>query len=421
MTPLRHNTPALQTIQSAPVPSRYVARTAHSAAHCLLLFTVVSCGREAELRGPGDAELPVLQLSADPALVIGDDGSSERAFTSVSARRLPDGSVAVADHGSSVLLLFDRSGVLRRSLARPGKGPGELSGDFLLTSQGDTVFTFGQPPASPPVINSYTASGGFLERLDLRQLATNTPFRAWGRFTNGALAVTRGSGMRILRSLPEPGTLTADSATLGILSSGDEQQGGPTVWLRTINSGWRFAFSIPTGRLRTGTSDYPLRGATHAVVSGDKLWLVNGQSGEISTFHSSGELAFEGKLSLPSLAFDDEALARRRDADLKLAMRPLDSARVAALFDPKLRPDRMPLVAASYSGPAGELWLQLFDIDLTAPKRFLILDATGAEVARAQIPGALQVQQIGAGFVLGIQTDSLGVESIVEYTLHRNR
>ena len=63
--------------------------------------------------------------------------------------------------------------------------------------------------------------------------------------------------------------------------------------------------------------------------------------------------------------------------------------------------------------------VRLFDLDDEAAPRYLVLDRDGREVGRATLPTGLEVQQIGTDFVLGIRTDSRGVESVHEHALQR--
>lgn len=61
-------------------------------------------------------------------------------FASVSSVTLgPEGSLYVADHGNNEIRVFDRTGVLTRTIGRQGEGPGEFSSIFSIQWMGETL------------------------------------------------------------------------------------------------------------------------------------------------------------------------------------------------------------------------------------------------------------------------------------------
>lgn len=384
----------------------------------LLTATVAACGRDAAPDPLADSGLPSYVVGEDPALVLEDDGTPEKLFASISARRMPGGEIVVADQGSSAIHVFGRDGRVANRLARRGDGPGELQGAFLATSVADTVFVFGRPPMSPPDVSVYGADSGFLSRF--RPAAGNArALTVLDRLSTGHLVVQRGWLGRVVREAPELGVLIPDSITYGFYEPSGHGAPGDVVWLPPVQHEWMFAYPWPNGPIPTAASSYPLRGATTAVVSDDRLWLIDMEVGRIRAVDVTGREIVTADLELDAEPFDRAVLEKRRAEGLAAAVRARDSSRVQALYDPKLLPPTAPLGSAAYAGANGEVWIRLFDLDDNSPQRFVIVDRDGRTIARASLPSELDVQHIGADFVLGIRRDSLGVESVHEYTLRR--
>jgi hypothetical protein len=68
------------------------------------------------------------RVEPKPVLQLGQlDGDQPHMFANITgAVQLADGSIAVADAGSSQLRIFDPTGQHRRSIGGPGSGPGEF-------------------------------------------------------------------------------------------------------------------------------------------------------------------------------------------------------------------------------------------------------------------------------------------------------
>ena len=117
----------------------------------------------------------------------------------------------------------------------------------------------------------------------------------------------------------------------------------------------------------------------------------------------------------------------RRPTATKAAVRPGVSiaktaderARTTALFGGESIPEVAPFFTRFVAGYGGEMWVQEFDEDLAASQRFVIFDQHAMAVARVTLPTAMRVDDVGKDYILGIQTDARGVETVVEYQLVR--
>jgi hypothetical protein len=386
----------------------------------LLLAGIAACGRDDAADALAGGGLPTYTLAEAPALVLEDDGTPEKLFSHVAARRLPDGRVAVADHGALTINVFRRDGGFDTTLARRGEGPGELRGDFYLASRADTLFVMGRPMMAPADVNVFVAHGGFLRHV--RPAAGNAPrgMTLHDRLATGQFFVQWGREFRIIDRAPEQGRLIPDSITYGLLpGSGAEGASGDVVWLPPVVRAWQYAYPWTGGPMATAAARYAFAPMTLAAASGDRLWLIHADSGRLRAFDGSGHSVVDTHLAIKPQPFDHDALERRRARELAVARRAVDSSRVRAHYDPDLLPAHAPLFSDARAGTDGELWLRLFDVDDSAPPRYVVVDRDGREIARATLPAGLDVQQIGRDFVLGVRRDSLDVESVVEYALRR--
>jgi hypothetical protein len=164
---------------------------------------------------------------------------------------------------------------------------------------------------------------------------------------------------------------------------------------------------------------YPFAPMTFVIASGDRVWVVVSEDGTLRAYSPAGVSLASAKLSGSPRPFDARNLADRRSEALAEAVRPLDSARVTAMFDRALLPRTMPWVSAAVPGPDGEIWLRRFNLSLMAPQQFVVLDRNGREIAEASVPPDVEVQQVGSDFLVGIRTLGDGTLSIVEFAIRR--
>jgi hypothetical protein len=101
-----------------------------------------ACGGDAASTGESAA---VWTVDSVPTLSIGaDEGENlESGFERLTgATRLPDGSVLAADLGSAPLRIFGADGRVVRTVARKGKGPGEITYLARLFRCGDAIISY---------------------------------------------------------------------------------------------------------------------------------------------------------------------------------------------------------------------------------------------------------------------------------------
>jgi len=395
----------------ASIPMRLIA------APCVAACALAACaGAGGHANG---ADVARYTLGDEPILVLGEDGTPEKMFSRVQARRTEKGEVVVSDAVSLSVNVFGPDGTLVRNLARKGAGPGELEGIVTIQLYGDTLLTFGSPPGAPPDVNEFAVGGGFVRRVRPSTPQDEPNGVAIAYMGKGSFLMQRGSGFTIIPTLPEPPGLVPDSATFGILATGGASVDTSFVWLPPIHRGDVFTFRWPGGPVPVTFSMLEIGHHVFPVTSGDMLWMAESGSGSLRGYDSTGELVVDTKLSREPQPYEERALAAARDAAVTRAPSARDTLRVRAMFDKSVLPPTMPLFDAAIAGPDGELWLRLFSLDPVVHHRFLAIDRNGNEIGDVLVPADLLVQQFGDDFVLGIMRDELDVPSVVVYAMSR--
>jgi hypothetical protein len=383
---------------------------------------VVACALAACTRAGGDAkgaDLARFTLGDEPILVLEEDGTQEKLFSRVNARRTEAGEVVVSDAISLSVNVFGADGTLMRQLAKKGAGPGELENVAAIQLHADTLLTFLNSPGAPPDVNVFTVGGGFVRRLRPSTPRGEPPGVAVAYMGKGSFLMQRGRGFTMIPALPEPPGLVPDSATFGILGTGDESGDTTFVWLPSLHHGDLFTFHWPGGVVPVTFSLLEIGHRTFPVTSGDILWVAESGTGVIRGYGATGELVVDAKLSRESRTFEDRELAEARDAALTRAPSARDTLRVRAMYDRSVLPPTMPLFDAAIAGPDGELWLRLFSLEPGVQQRFVAIGRNGNEIGEVLVPADLLVQQFGGDFMLGIRRDELDVPSVVVYAMTR--
>jgi hypothetical protein len=395
-------------------------RTATGGQRSLAAGLALACLTACDGRDTSDPfpDLAHYEIGEQPLVILREDGTPEKEFTSVSARRLTTGDIVVADAGSASLHLFARDGQLKATLARRGDGPGELQGMFGLTTLADTILTLGRPPMSRQGVNVYVAERGFVRNIvpatDSVRLLT-----VMDRLATGQFVVRRGMAIRAFDEPPKPGTMIPDTVVFGLYEVPAGAGPGKATWLTPVQTHSFFVYAAQLGRLQSALAVYQLGPTTTVVASGDRLWVIDGGGGALTAYDGAGLAVVSRRLSLEPEPFDEAALVRARALSLASARTAQDTARFEAMYDRAFLPAMMPLVSAAHPGADGEVWLRLFDVESVNPPRYLVIDRDGNEIATAVMPSGLGVQHIGADFVLVTRRDSLDVQSVVEYPLRR--
>ena len=337
---------------------------------------------------------PVLDLSASGS------GPNHEFFRVRGMRRLSDGSLAVANGGSSEVRLYSAEGSHIASLGGEGDGPGEFRAIVGLDNAGDSVIvldangrvTFFAPDLallgtySVPLPSGAIAESNAVVHLANGEIVIETRIRFMFGY-EGESAMLR-----------QPGGLFRVDAAGGTVDSIGVTAGNE-VFMHRNSGGGAFA-GIPL----FGRDAFV---ATHA----GRIFLGDAVDMQVEEVTADGGLARILRIPGYPLELSADVFEREREARL-----PDDPAEVRPMtlefFQDMPVPDRRPAYADVKVDPTGAIWLRPFlaPSEGDGPETWQVLGPDGAWLGGVEIPADFSVMQIGMDFVLGVYRDELDVE-----------
>ncbi len=409
----------------------------------VLLFgwTTIACQQDVDRREPGQANQPLFQIfdsagiriihnarplegsrlawqiGPEPTVSIGArEGDAPYLFNgAVSATKLPNGRIVVADGGSRELRMFDPFGTHLRTWGGEGEGPGEFwwlnhvaawPGDSMVAwyprrgrisvfdPDGSYGRTLGLWDDCPPGCPSAVAA-----RRDGTILTTYP-----GEASDSALLQIRDGDGELLASLGklpdrdlrrwkgERGENWVESVPYGSeLAKG--LWGDLIVASRTSRYEIR-AFRANGALARIVRLEHELRATTPA----DFERYLESELAEYSAFITQGAPGFPAS----ELEY---ILSRRRET--------IEATTMA---------DTFPAFSSFIADGTGYLWVREYDFpgeERTAPL-WTVFDPEGRVLGFVETPSGLRIFEIGGDYILGRARDELGVESVQVWSLQRS-
>lgn len=396
-------------------------------AACLLLSTLAACeknGRGGEssaavrdsagvriIENRGASGLPDLEwkVSEAPILDVGDEGSDPPLYGITAATRLSDGRIVLASAGTKELQIYRSDGKLLSRVGRAGEGPGEFQTPFWVGAlPGDSIAAW---DAGLLRLSLFTPAGQFVRSVSPRAALGVFPLVV-GRLDEGRFVLVTGSGTGVLDLTGK--SVQRDSVTILVLEPGGEVHD-------TIG---RFPGTeqIALGSPREGflMRPLPFGKSTVAAVQGGRVFVGTGDRYELAAYEPKRGLrallraerdpvpVTEGDIE----GYRRELLTIGGEGDAQ-AKRQQDRLLAAAPY-----PEKMPAFTRIVPDTEGNLWVQ----DPQKPGMrsgtlWTVFSPAGQARGTVRLPDRLNVQQIGADWVLGIRLDGDNVEHLQLYEL----
>ena len=400
-----------------------------AAALCSAVILVAACGADPEPDTPessvaittdsagrrvvtsSEPQLPVNTWSVEPAplIVLGDEQRPLHQVTT--ARRLPDGRVAVLQRSPPGVLLFDRGGDVVRTLVREGDGPGELRmPQHLRFVPPDTlwVWSAGYGPGWALDTNGTLLDERLFDLTRLRTALGDTMFsESHHPLLSGdvvAIDVSPPTRHRTSTASADWAPRASEGRSTAMLITRDYQitplgqrSGGGVTG---VASGIRFApaLALPV---------------SHVAIGAQRFHLAHGGRFAIDVFGLDGTHLHQIRKDGPPAQWDDTTFQRNRREWLDrygLAFGPDEAQRAwEALPDQRFFPPINGLVTDN----AGGVWVR------ESLHRWNVFDDTGAWVTSLDVP-LHRIFEVGADYVIGIARDLDDVETVVELSLQRS-
>lgn len=350
-------------------------------------------------------------LSAEPTLVIGEDGTPAGEFDRVStALPLPGGEVAVVDAGASEIRVFNGSGAYLRTLGRRGEGPGEFNGISWVQLTGDTLLVY-----------SIAQRRLTLLGLDGTVFSTITPQpegshgfvfpRARAPSGDWIVAVNIALAGAASQDAGLPSGLVRDTLALGLLSSAGD---GPVRFFSRLPA--QPILGVP--ELQIGMMA-PLFGAPEVEVIGDRVVVSDPESGTLSWYNTEAGLAETVVLGIPRRAMTGAWLDSTRGARLAEGLTERQRAITEAIFAAGAAPAEFPVFRSVFGDGSDQLWLEEWQHPVPDRARYLVVGADGRWRASVQMLLGFTPTAVGPDWVLGIHGDADGLGRAMRYGLAR--
>lgn len=343
---------------------------------------------------------PSWQLDTSPRLSLGrDDAEPAELFHRIVAMvRQPNGDVAVMDGATQELRLFDSAGRHRWTFGRRGGGPGEFRQVLtLLRWPGDSLAVF-----------------DFM----VGRITVVSPDGKLGRITT---VLAGGPGVHGLQ-IVDDSILVAKAIMMTALSGSGHTRIPAAIVTTPLARLDPDTIAIVPGEetmlLGGGGSGGILYGKDAALaVAGSAIVVGTAERLEIMWFDGAGRVAQLSRVPGFDLSIPSAERAAERQFLLGANPTPQVVARVDAMPVLTMRPAYRSLIG----DPTGAVWAEphrLFS-DPEGPRPWQVFAPTGEWLGPFQMPPRFRPFDIGPDYLLGIQTDSMGVERVRLFRLNR--
>jgi hypothetical protein len=346
-------------------------------------------------------EPAVWRLSPQPRVVIGEEARGDTPLFRVYEVRLgSDGRVVVGHGGGNEVRTYAADGRLLWAVGRAGDGPGEfrhVTGVTMLP--GDTVavldlrlrrLTLLDPGGALVSVTALT----YPQRADLppnaivipspNPLGTTSRHEVFA-LLHGTLLLEGAPGVRSFRF--ELSVFDANG------QAGDSLLSVPVV------QDWE----SPGGE--GGIEDIPFAPLLRPFVAGDLLYLAPGDAWQVDVYDVSGR-----------------HLRSVREARGRVPVTPAMIAALPALPPGVVErsehvPDSLPAVGDIVADALGRIWAVAYRPDDADPTSARAYGADGRLSGVLALPGGFQLMDVRGERVVGVQKDTMGVETVVVYGL----
>jgi hypothetical protein len=344
----------------------------------------------------------------------------DQLFQARDATRLSDGTVAVANGGTSEIRLFDSHGNFQRAIGQTGAGPGEFSREdgpglrFLSHARGDTLLAW---DLYRQRLSVFSANGDFIRSVRLRGTSRMYSLRGLFRDRSMLLALTD----------PDVADRSSSSTNRQVVRLVRFDSRGDSVQLIGDFPGMEFYRTSTAGGPELQILP-PWGRELYVAVAAERVYVATGASYEIAAYGGDGTLRQLIRKAHAPLAVTDavasdlidrmaEDLVARAPSSLQKTLAPEVRRALTGLRRPKTFPPYKGLVVDAETN----LWVREFTTSGDAPRTWSVFAADGRWLGTVTTPAGLQLLEIGSDYVLGRTVDALGVEHIEVYGLEKPR
>lgn len=348
-------------------------------------------------------------LSPQPTLTIGErETSAEYQFNQIGiVKRLSNGRTLVT-MGPDIRY-YDAQGKYVAKAGGRGQGPGEfqyIQGLYVLP--GDTLL----------VLNSRSKVWLTGDGKYVRSVVMNLePLNTGGWFSEGAALLPNGNmmGQQYQQETPEM-----------LLKMKELHRPVLRYAILDFATG-KLSPLIVAGGIRQmqitnrNTAIQPFSPHARDAIGTDRVYVGDNDTTFVSMFTFDGKPL--GRITVADRATPVTArdLEESRKASLEWAGNDAQrKTEFEAGWSVVPKPKRFPYWGKAIADATGDLWISDPSASARAAVTWSVFDRAGRRVARVAMPVGFAPREIGADYVLGVQRDDLGVETIRSYRLNRS-
>jgi len=375
-----------------------------STSRCLLLMGIVVLAPPLAAQQPGYVMNEAPRLPAARAWRVGpvlmqaghaEDPNGLELSRVVGAARMPDGRVVIGNAGANELVVVDASG---RPIARAGRG-GEGPGEFRslsrigITAEGEIWAA----DRTQRLVHYFGSAAEFSRTVSLRSFTTPGGLHPAGMMADGRLVLYSAA-------IPLGGPAADfDSTDIVVL---DPRAGQSTTIARVPQTD----AGDPLGSKLFGAPLILAVGAT-------EIWRGFGDQYRIHRMDGTGRSRGGLDKRQPAVALTASVWTRYLDARAaasRAAGRSAEELRqMRQRLEATTRPSQLPFYSEATVDLTGNLWVRGFEVPDVITPDWDVFDAAGNWVTTLPLPERFRPMQIGADWILGVQRDEDGVESVV--------
>jgi hypothetical protein len=369
------------------------------------LLALSACGRAAA----EDSTSRHWPLSPEPVVSIGAaDGEPEyQLYNVAAATRLSDGRIVILNTGNASFAAYDSRGRFLFTAGRKGQGPGEFQvPTWLGRVEGDTVAVWDQRLKR---LSFFSGEGRYRRSAAIPDADGMFP-KAVGLFSDRSLALDPGpdvfammqGGRGVRRDSITLQRFASDGSRAGILA----RYAGNEVHVADRATGFAW-------------NDVPFARQAYVSVAGERLYVGDSGSGEITIYSRQGVPSATLRSPLAPWRIQSSDVAEYRQKQLAQIHDPERRRETQAALDGAPVPEVAPAFGGLAVDPDGNVWVQAYPRPADESVTWAVLGPDGAQLARVRVPRPLQVMEVGRDYLLGLRKDELGVEKVEMYTVTR--
>ena len=346
-------------------------------------------------------------LSAEPAIDIGgeDAGDDYQLFRVVSALRLSDGQIVVANSRSSELRFYGADGTFVGSAGRRGDGPGEFQSlSRMHHMPGDSLITYDSRLRRLSIFGS---DGSFARSFRL-EITDDVPF--------ASILYMYADGSLLAHGFANTGNITPNGlqrydaplyhfAPDGMFLTDLGMFPGRETYYKAFEGGFSFYEAF-----------FPRE--TYRVTAGMHLYVAQNDSYEIRRYSPDGMLTGLVRRAHSPVAVTNAHVRQERERRLAQANSD-DRQSLSKVLDEIPVPSIFPAYGWVRVDDELNLWVQEYSLPRITNEMWAVFDSSGVLLGGVKLPQGLDPKHISSDFVLGVWRDELDVEHVRLYELEK--